>query len=182
MAGTVEIVWDTGAVKVWCDDPASGAGRALDVVAARVQVAMKALCPVSPVQPVYAKPVPLGRSKGPAYAGRRIGKGLAWPGGPDVSRRRLQGDLPLRPSGYLRSSIIKVRDLDGSILIGPTAPYGGFVNNGTPPHVIRSTGPWPLRNRASGQVFGPVVRHPGTAATHFVEHSVDGLAGLVIRV
>jgi hypothetical protein len=138
---------------------------------------MKELCPISPVQPVYAQPVPAGHSTGPAYAGRKIGGGLAWPGGADVSRRRLPGDLPLRPSGYLRSSIHALRLPDGSVIIGPTADYAAYVNNGTPPHEIQSTGPWPLRNRASGQIFGPVVHHPGTQAVHFIEHAAESLDG-----
>jgi hypothetical protein len=177
MAGTVQVVWDSAAVKLWTESPGSDVGRVLEVFAAQVQQAMKAACPVSPVMPVYAQPVPLGSSKGQAYAGRRIGKGLAWPGGPDVSRTRYPGDLPLRPSGYLRSSIVRVRAPDGSWLIGPTAPYASYVNDGTPPHGIDSTGPWPLRNRASGQVFGPHVNHPGTAPAHFIERAAESIAG-----
>ena len=39
---------------------------------------------------------------------------------------------------------------------------------GSAPHIIRSTGPWPLRNRETGEVFGPVVHHPGTPAQPFM--------------
>jgi hypothetical protein len=85
-------------------------------------------------------------------------KGATVPGG-----RRFAGDFPLRPSGFLRSSCRRVREADGGYIIGPTAPYALWVNNGTPPHVIESTGPWPLRNRATGQVFGWVVHRPGTS-------------------
>jgi hypothetical protein len=39
---------------------------------------------------------------------------------------------------------------------------------GSAPHKIRSTGPWPLRNRETGDVFGRVVNHPGTPAQPFM--------------
>lgn len=44
------------------------------------------------------------------------------------------------------------------------APIGLFAEVGTPPHVIRSKGDYPLRNRKTGQVFGKEVYHPGTQA------------------
>ncbi len=44
------------------------------------------------------------------------------------------------------------------------APIGLFVEVGTAPHVIRSKGDYPLRNAATGQVFGREVQHPGTEA------------------
>lgn len=53
-----------------------------------------------------------------------------------------------------------------STATGPNGePLGLWAEVGTRPHIIRSTGPWPLRNRETGQVFGPVVHHPGTKAT-----------------
>lgn len=51
-------------------------------------------------------------------------------------------------------------------------PYAAFVTHGTRPHIIRSTGPWPLRNRATGQVFGPVVRHPGAAPNDYLQRAL----------
>lgn len=51
-------------------------------------------------------------------------------------------------------------------------PYAGFVSRGTAPHVIRSRGPWPLRNRATGQVFGPVVNHPGTRPNDYLQRAL----------
>jgi hypothetical protein len=38
-----------------------------------------------------------------------------------------------------------------------------YIEYGTQPHTIRSHGPWPLRNRKTGQVFGHTVHHPGNA-------------------
>ena len=78
-----------------------------------------------------------------------------------------------RPSGYLRSHIgwELGRDAEGlyaDIYTAATtpdgAPYGYFQEVGTRPHIIRSHGNYPLRNRRTGQVFGRVVHHPGTAA------------------
>lgn len=39
---------------------------------------------------------------------------------------------------------------------------------GSQPHLIRSHGPYPLRSRETGEVFGPVVMHPGTPAQPFM--------------
>ena len=172
----ITVTWDDAAVKLWSEEGPEVTG-AMDLLAGRLVTAMKALCPVSPVMPVYAQPVPLGSSTGPAY----VGRGLARPGGPDVSRTRYPGDLPLPASGTLRNSIRGTRLEDGTMLVGPTADYGAYVNDGTPPHEINSTGPWPLRNRATGQVFGPHVHHPGTKGAHFIEATAEALNGTVIR-
>lgn len=154
-----EIIWDEAAFNAWTRSPVTSPGRAMYQAAVRVTVAMKAAIPVSKVQPVYAT------------------KGAVVPGG-----SRFAGDFPLTPSGFLRKSVKRVHEPDGSWVIGPTAKYAGYVQYGTPPHVIRSTGSWPLRSRITGQVFGPVVHHPGTAAVHYLERSLEALAGLRIEV
>lgn len=51
-------------------------------------------------------------------------------------------------------------------------PYAGFVTRGTKPHIIRSKGPWPLRNPETGQVFGRVVRHPGTRPNDYLQRAL----------
>jgi hypothetical protein len=170
----LHIDWDDAAVRTWATN-GNESRAAMDRFAARIVVTMKSLAPVSPVQAVYAYPVPLGHSTGPPHRGRPIAR----PGGAEASLTRYPGDLPLRPSGFLRSSIHAFRLPDGSIIIGPTADYAEYVNNGTPPHDIYSTGPWPLRNRASGQIFGQHVRHPGTKATHFIERSAEAVGGTI---
>jgi hypothetical protein len=160
MAGTdVTLVIDDQQIRALCsaDNPAIAA--IMDHASAVIENGQKRRCPVSPVFPVYA-------SGGATVAGGT----------------RYGGDFPLRPSGYLRSSITRRRMPDGSIWIGPTASYGGYVNDGTPPHLIESTGPWPLRNRATGQVFGRVVHHPGTHAVNFVERSLEDVTGAVYHV
>lgn len=136
---------------------------------------MKRRCPVSPVFTTYAAAVPLGSSRGPVYRG--TGKGAWWPGGADVPRWRSPGDLPLRPSGYLRASIRAERAAGGAIRIGTNAGYGKYPNDGTRPHIIESHGPWSLRNRASGQLFGRVVHHPGNRGVHFVEETARAFGG-----
>lgn len=84
-------------------------------------------------------------------------------------------------SGNLRSSTHAFREPDGNITIGPTADYGRYVNFDTRPHLITSHGPWPLRNRATGQVFGRVVHHPGTRGQHFIEKTADSMNGRVFH-
>lgn len=88
---------------------------------------------------------------------------------------------PLHRSGRLRSSITSERQPDGSIHVGPTADYGKYVNDGTPPHIIRSHGSYPLRNAETGQVFGPVVHHPGTRAQPFIEETAADINGMVMH-
>jgi hypothetical protein len=173
----VKIIWDDAAIKLWADT-GTQPQAALDLLAGTAVTTMKELCPVSAVQPVYASPVPVGSSQGQVYRGR----GLARKSGPSVSRTRYVGDLPPHPSGYLRSSIHAFRLGDGAIIVGPTADYSEFVNNDTRPHEIRSHGSWPLRNRATGQVFGPVVQHPGTTGYHFIEKTAASLNGLTVHV
>lgn len=89
---------------------------------------------------------------------------------------------PFHRSGTLRSSIHAFRQPDGDVIVGPTADYARYVNDGTVPHLIESHGPWPLRNRETGQVFGRVVHHPGTVGQHFIERTAESLNGTVIDV
>lgn len=85
---------------------------------------------------------------------------------------------PKHRSGNLRSSVHAFRQPDGDVIVGPTADYGRYVNDGTVPHVIESHGPWPLRDEW-GHVFGRVVHHPGTRGQHFVEKTAESLDGRV---
>jgi hypothetical protein len=154
-----KVVWDEVAFAEWVRNAAGSPQRAVYMMAVRITVAMKAAIPVSKVQPVYAT------------------GGATVPGG-----TRYAGDFPLRPSGYLRKSVRRYREPGGDWIIGPTAEYAAFVNDGTPPHEIRSTGSWPLRNRATGQVFGPKVHHPGTRGVHYLERSLDAIGGVTVHV
>lgn len=174
--GEVRVVFHEGQLQLLGSKPDVQATVAR--LAATAKQRMKYHCPVSPVFPTYADPVTLGYSVGQAY--QRRGAGLARRGGAPVSLRRLVGDLPLRPSGYLRNSIEMFR-VPGGFDIGPTADYGRYVNQGTRPHIIRSHGPWPLRNRATGQVFGRTVHHPGTAPSYFVQRTAAEMDGTVVH-
>lgn len=84
--------------------------------------------------------------------------------------------------GRLKSSIVmRARDGGGrftsqdpqnpavcSYEVAVQVPYASHVIHGTRAHPIASRGPWPLRNRKTGQVFGPRVMHPGTRPNDFV--------------
>lgn len=78
------------------------------------------------------------------------------------------------PSGQLRSSIgwsLAVSSGSLSVDIGTDLDYALPVILGTRPHVIRSKGNYPLRNR-KGQVFGQQVQHPGTQPQDFARPSL----------
>lgn len=92
-----------------------------------------------------------------------------------------------RPSGYMRSNIGWVigNDLEGlyvdiqSPAESPTGyPYGLGVEVGTAAHEIRSHGPYPLRDK-KGNVFGPVVHHPGTDPQPYLRPAMDDIRALV---
>ena len=87
-----------------------------------------------------------------------------------------------RRPGTLRSSVRKIRQHDGSYLIGPTDRVdGGFlgplIERGTPPHEIRLHGPWPLYSAPHGRAFGRVVHHPGTRPQPFIDATATALNG-----
>jgi len=173
----ITVQWDETGLRMLSErDPRVRA--AMDRLAGECVNTMKRLAPVSPVYPVYAQPIPVGRSRGQVYRGR----GLARPGGPERPRLRRAGDFPLQVSGRLRNSIYAERQSDESIIIGPHVSYALYVERDTRPHIIRSHGPWPLRNRATGQVFGPVVHHPGTRGQHFIERTAQSVDGKQIRI
>lgn len=80
------------------------------------------------------------------------------------------------PPGHMRSSIRWEvgRDAGGWYVdVICDADEALYVELGTAPHTIRSTGPWPLRNARTGQVFGPEVHHPGTEAQPFLRPALD---------
>ena len=81
-------------------------------------------------------------------------------------------------AGCPRDTDVLLESLDKATVDTPAGPveqigsrgvdYAASVEMGSRPHVIRSHGPWPLRNRETGQVFGQVVHHPGTKAQPFM--------------
>ena len=52
--------------------------------------------------------------------------------------------------------------------IGSNVSYAAVVEMGSGPHIIRATTAKVLANRETGQVFGPVVHHPGTPAQPYL--------------
>lgn len=54
----------------------------------------------------------------------------------------------------------------------PMASYAPYVEFGTAPHEIRAVNKRVLANVASGEVFGPIVHHPGTKANPFLERII----------
>jgi hypothetical protein len=126
----VRVTFSEDAVRLLAETPEVQA--AVDRTASELVSAMKARCPVSPVDSEHV-------------------------------------------SGHLRSSIHAFRTGDG-VLIGPTASYAEFVIHGTPPHEIRSHGPWSLHSKATGKYFGRVVHHPGTSPQPFVAEALHEVA------
>lgn len=55
-----------------------------------------------------------------------------------------------------------------TVLVYCDHPATLFVIKGTKPHPIDSTGPWPLRNKKTGKVFGQHVNHPGYKGDDFL--------------
>lgn len=78
-------------------------------------------------------------------------------------------------TGVYRASFAKERTRvrgQAAVQVTNTAPYAAVVEHGSRPHVIESTGPWPLRNAKTGQVFGRKVNHPGTPAFHVLRRAL----------
>ena len=76
------------------------------------------------------------------------------------ARRRCPVD-----EGDLRDSI-KAHPDRGIVEVG--TDHWAPTEYGSKPHMIRSTGKWPLRNRETGETFGREVRHPGTPEQAFM--------------
>lgn len=156
MAGDVQVVFDDAAVRLYCERQGGEVDRGMSLLADAVVLSMK-----------FRAPVYSGPPRGPR------------PGHPRQAARR---------SGTLRNSIRKFRQPDGSYLVGPTDQVGpgqflgAMIELGTPPHIIRSTGPWPLFNAATGQSFGRVVHHPGTRPHPFIRPAAEDLNGRRIRI
>jgi hypothetical protein len=156
-----QIRLNAAAIELLVDAPS--VRNAMSRVSAELVREMKRRCPVSHPPPVYA--IEAARQEGRRHRRDKT-----------PSPARFAGDFPLRPSGWLRSSIRAEPGPNGSILIGPHTRYAEYVIRGTPPHEITSHGPWPLRSRTTGQVFGRHVHHPGTRRQPFVYEAVQAVA------
>jgi hypothetical protein len=52
--------------------------------------------------------------------------------------------------------------------IGSNVKYAAIVELGAGPHIIRAKNARVLANRDTGEVFGPIVHHPGTPAQAYL--------------
>jgi hypothetical protein len=80
----------------------------------------------------------------------------------DSARRRVPVD-----TSELKDSIRAEHDATESRIIVGTDHWAP-TEYGSRPHKIRSTGPWPLRNRETEETFGQEVNHPGTPEQAFM--------------
>jgi HK97 gp10 family phage protein len=53
------------------------------------------------------------------------------------------------------------------------APYSGYVEYGTAPHIIVPVNKKALANTRTGQFFGKVVHHPGTKANPYMHRALE---------
>lgn len=92
-----------------------------------------------------------------------------------------------RAAGYARSRIAArpTVSLRGGVAfnVGSDAttpdgfPYPLVLDRGSRPHIIKSKGPYPLRDQ-HGNVFGREVHHPGTRPTYWCTNSINILRGV----
>lgn len=74
--------------------------------------------------------------------------------------------------GNLRQSIRSgVQGMSGVVVAD--AKYAAAVNFGSRPHIIRSHGNYPLRNRRTGAIFGREVLHSGNRPQPFFSDAVE---------
>src|SRR3954471_2816226 len=101
------------------------------------------------------------------------------PVGRDVSRGRARGYARSRIAVRVRVGRFGGREYEvGSDATTPDGfPYPLVLDVGSNPHLIESHGNYPLRNKQTGQVFGPSVHHPGTAPTNWCRGSLSAVHG-----
>jgi HK97 gp10 family phage protein len=75
--------------------------------------------------------------------------------------------------GNLRQSVKGRMTGVASGVVRVEASYGVFVEEGTRPHMIRVRTKRVLADISTKQIFGTVVRHPGTRANRFFTRGVD---------
>ncbi len=94
-----------------------------------------------------------------------------------------------RPPGYAKSKIDVFPggtrraphwDVGSTATTPAGVSYPTILDVGSPPHVIRSKGDYPLRNPRTGQVFGREVKHPGTPPTYWCRGSLSVLNGIIL--
>lgn len=79
--------------------------------------------------------------------------------------------------GNLRQSIKGQMTGVASGVVEVGVNYAVPVHEGTRPHQIRAKNAKSLANKRTGQFFGRIVNHPGTAANPFLQRAVDNSQG-----
>jgi HK97 gp10 family phage protein len=101
------------------------------------------------------------------------------------AKRLVHGPLVQSHTGNLSRAIFSkmLSDTTGMVGVGKEAPYAGFVNNGTRPHIIRAVNAKALRFFVGGSaVFAKYVNHPGTKPTLFMETALQNLRDRIPRI
>ncbi len=87
-----------------------------------------------------------------------------------ISKYRTPEFIPVRTGYLLQNWGFEVGTLRARMY--PRASYAPYVEFGTGPHTIKAVNKRVLANAQTGQIFGPVVHHPGTKANPFMERIV----------
>jgi hypothetical protein len=80
------------------------------------------------------------------------------------------GIVPVRTGYLVQNWAFEVGNLQARWY--PKAQYAPYVEFGTAPHIIKATNKRVLANAQTGDVFGPIVHHPGTKANPFLERII----------
>lgn len=112
--------------------------------------------------------------KAPAIATEEYARAL------ERSARKIEGDAkrnaPVNKQaggGTLRQLISSRMQGKTSAVVESKASYSAYVDQGTRPHTINVINKKVLANRRTGQIFGRVVKHPGTRKQPFFTDTVE---------
>lgn len=101
----------------------------------------------------------------------------------------IKEEAPVRKGpggGRLRDSITSRRSFGLSgvgVEFGSKVPYAGYVEEGTPPHIIRPRSARALRftGRSGATVYAAYVNHPGTKPNPFARRAVERVSPEIQR-
>ena len=113
--------------------------------------------------------------KAPSFATSEYGKAV------ERTALKIEGDAKRKApvnkqsgGGNLRQLISSRMTGKASAVIESKAKYSAFVDQGTRPHIIRVRNKKVLANRRTNQIFGRVVKHPGTRKQPYFTDAVRG--------
>jgi hypothetical protein len=92
-----------------------------------------------------------------------------------LAMEELRANVPIR-SGFLRESVTREILPDG-FKVYPTAPYAGYVDQGTGPHTIfpRSGKFLRFEDQWGATIFARKVEHPGFLGRFFMQRTAENL-------